>query len=179
MDAALTFIRSGTTDTSIYGMDLRGENLIGWWIEAGYFIYPTEEDENIIQKKLKLVLGFDYTFPLQRGLYWLNEFYYDATGEPDPSAYDFALSITGERFTLGQKYFLSMFSYNFTDFISGSLSYIANWADGSFILSPVVRYDFSQNVQVSAGFYLPLGTGDGEFKKYQENTFFLWLKVYF
>jgi len=26
IDAALTFIRSGTTETSIYGLDLRGEN---------------------------------------------------------------------------------------------------------------------------------------------------------
>lgn len=179
VDAALTFIRTGTTKTSIYGLDLRGENFIGWWVEAGYFVYPREDNENIIQKKIKLVLGFDYTFPVGRGLYWLNEYYYDATGEPNPSAYDFALSLTGERFTLGQKYFFSMLSYNLTDFISGALSYIANWADGSYILSPMLRYDLSQNIQVSTGFYLPLGTGTGEFKKYRQNVFFLWLKVNF
>ncbi|MCP5052533.1 MAG: hypothetical protein GY940_35520 [bacterium] len=71
-----TVIRSGDTGTSIYGLDLRGENFVGWWLEGGYFDSPTGNDT-------KLVLGFDYTFPLKNGLYWLNEFYYDASGEAD------------------------------------------------------------------------------------------------
>jgi hypothetical protein len=179
VDAALTLIRSGSNETSIYGLDLRGENFIGWWVETGYFVYPQEDNENLYHKKIKLVLGFDYTFPVKNGLYWLNEFYYDTTGEKDPADYDFTLSLTGERFTLGQRYFLSMLSFSFTEFLSASLSYIANWDDGSFLLSPALHYDIAQNIQASAGFYLPLGPGNGEYKKYQENTFFLWLKVNF
>lgn len=122
IDMALTLIRSGPTATSIYGLDLRGENLIGWWLEAGYFVSPGRKDE-------KIVLGFDYTFPLKRGLYWLNEFFYDSSGEKNSSNYNYQELLSGERFTLGQKYLFSMLRYGLTDFLSAAVSYIGNWGD--------------------------------------------------
>ncbi|UCH93952.1 MAG: hypothetical protein JSV88_27300, partial [Candidatus Aminicenantes bacterium] len=146
IDMALTVIRSGPVDTSIYGLDLRGENFIGWWIEAGYFDSPGRKDK-------KIVLGFDYTFPLKQGLYWLNEFYYDSSGEKDSANYDLDLLLSGERFTLGQKYFFSMLRFSFTDFISAAFSYIGNWGDGSYILNPMVQCDISQDIMVSLGLY--------------------------
>ncbi|NIM12884.1 MAG: hypothetical protein GTO45_12225 [Candidatus Aminicenantes bacterium] len=172
VDAALTLIRWGERETSIYGLDLRGENFIGWWIEAGYFVSADK-------KHKKIVLGFDYTFPVNRGLYWLNEFYYDSSGEKDSSNYDFQLLFSGDRFTLGQKYFFSMLRYSFSDFLSGSFTYIGNWGDGSYILNPVVQYEISQNVLVSTGFYFPLGPENKEFTMSNRNIFFIWLKINF
>ena len=172
VDAALTFIRSGEIETSVYGLDLRGENFIGWWIEAGCFVSSQRTDK-------KIVLGFDYTFPLKRGLYWLNEFFYDSGGEKESSNYNFDLLLSGDRFTLGQKYFFSMLRYSFSDFLSGSFTYIGNWGDGSYMLNPVIQYEISQNVLVSAGFYFPLGPANKEFTMSNRNIFFIWLKINF
>lgn len=172
VDAAFTFIRSGNIETSIYGVDLRGENFIGWWLEAGYFVSPAQKDK-------KIVLGFDYTFPINRGLYWLNEFYYDSSGEKDSSTYDFNLLFSGDRFTLGQKYFFSMLRYAFSDFLSAAVSYIGNWGDGSYFINPTLQYEISQNVMISSGLYLPLGNKEGEFNSNNRNIFFIWLKVTF
>ncbi|MCK4835381.1 MAG: hypothetical protein KAT17_02025 [Candidatus Aminicenantes bacterium] len=180
VDMGLTLIRSGITRTTVYGLDMRGENFIGWWIEGG--IFKTCENND-----LKLVLGFDYTFPLGNGLYWLSEFFYDSSGADSIGEYDYELLYSGERFTLGRKYFLSMLNYMFSNLFSVSLSYIANWGDGSYIISPVIRYELGQNIQLAGGFYLPLGQSGGEFnsvpleEEYQEISpaFFLWLKINF
>jgi hypothetical protein len=172
IDTAATFIRSGAKETSIYGLDFRGENFIGWWIEAGYFASPGQKDK-------KIVLGFDYTFPIKNGLYWLNEFYYDSSGEKESSNYDYELLVSGDRFTLGQKYFFSMLRYGFTQFISASFSYIGNWGDGSYILNPMIQYEISQDVLVFAGFYFPLGKKEREFNRNHQNMFFVWLKINF
>ncbi len=171
IDTGITFIRSELTETSIYGLDLRGENFIGWWIEAGYFVSPHSND-------VKVVLGFDYTFAIKNGLYWLNEFFFDSSGEKDSSNYDYNQILSGNRFTLGQKYLLSMLRYSFSNFLSPSLSYISNFSDGSYIINPSIHYEISQNILLTSGFYFPLGK-KGEFKKNKQNLFFIWLKINF
>jgi hypothetical protein len=172
IDLALTYIWWGQRELSVYGVDVRGENFVGWWVEGGYFVYPWKKDK-------KLVVGFDYTFPVGNGLYWLNEYFYDSSGARDPLKYDYNLLLKGDRFTLGQKYFFSTLSYSFNDFLSTSFSYIANWGDGSYYLSPSVKYDITQNIGLTSGVYLPLGKETGEFKSSNSNVFFVWVKVNF
>ncbi|MCP4217170.1 MAG: hypothetical protein GY765_21160 [bacterium] len=172
VDGALTFIRDGIHATSIYGVDLRGENFLGWWVEAGYFV-------SSLRKSTKIVLGFDYTFPLKDGLYWLNELYYDSSGEKDFKEYDFSLAASGERFTLGRKYLLSMLSYGFSDFIKGSCSYIGNLDDGSGFINPSLRYEISQSVSLAGGFYILIGKEGREFRGRNTRMLYLWLKVNF
>lgn len=180
IDLGFTLIRSGITDTTVYGLDLRGENFIGWWLEAGYFLLPERE-------AAKLVIGFDYTFPVKSGLYWLNEFFYDASGEPDKEKYDYQNIVAGERFTLARHYLFSMLRYGLHDFLSVSLAYIGNWDDGSYIIHPALQVELKQNVMLSTGFYVPLGKSGGEFNSlYSEDEkprapaiFFIWLKINF
>ncbi len=172
VDAAVTLIRWGRKDTSIYGIDLRGENLVGWWLEAGYFVSP-------LKKNKKIAVGFDYTFPLNKGLYWRNEFFYDSSGQKDPLLYDYSQVFTADRFTLGQTYLFSMLQYPFSDFLSASVSYVGNLKDGSYLLNPTVQYEIMQNVDVFTGFYLPLGKKGGEFNRQNTSIFFVWLKVTF
>lgn len=176
IDAAVNLIRKGSTRTTIYGLDFRGENFVGWWLEGGYFVSPGNKD-------VKIVVGFDYTFPVETGIYWLNEFYYDSTGFRSPDQYDYSSFLTGDRFTLGRKYFMSMLRYGFSEFLQASVSYIGNWDDGSYFINPNISYEILQNVTVSTGFYIPMGKA-GEFNRGQQggkgsNTFFLWLKVNF
>lgn len=180
VDIAATLIRkafSGSTVSTIYGLDLRGENFIGWWLETAYF--TRSPGENNKDNHVKMVLGFDYTFPINTGLYWLNEFYYDSGGARDMSEYDYDSLISGERFTLGRTYYFSMLRYSLNDFWSASVSYIGNWGDGSYVIYPSISYDIAQNVNASAGFYFPLGKSGGEFNTANRNMFFIWLKVNF
>jgi hypothetical protein len=179
VDAALTLIRSGTDDMSIYGVDLRGENFIGWWLEAAYLVDHDPLNPTGHRKNTKLVLGYDYTFPLGRGLYWMGEFFFDTTGQKDPHHYNYKLIESGERFTLGRHYLFSLLRYPFNDFTTATLNYIINWKDGSFILNPMLQYEISQDILISSGLYLPLGPKGGEFKQWMDNTFYLWLKINF
>lgn len=172
VDMALTLIRSGNENTSIYGLDLRGENFIGWWLEAAYVVSPGGKDK-------KIVVGFDYTFPLNTGLYWLSEYYYDESGEKDPANYDPSLLLTGTRFTMGRNYFFSSLRYSFSDFLHGSVAYIGNLDDGGFFINPNLQYDISDNIQISSGLYIPMGPNSSEFNSQDQNIFFLWLKVNF
>jgi len=173
VDAALTFIHWGMQNQTIYGLDLRGENFIGWWVEGGYFSSPGE-------KNMKLVVGFDYTFPVKGGIYWLNEFFYDESGEKDSAQYDYDRLITGESFTLAREYYFSALQYPVTGFLSLSTTYIGNWTDGSYILSPGVRYELTQNVALNIGIFFLLGKKGGEFNREGANdVFYIWLKMNF
>jgi len=173
VDAALTFIHWGRQNQTIYGIDLRGENFIGWWVEGGYFSSPGE-------KNMKLVVGFDYTFPIKGGIYWLNEFFYDESGEKDSGQYDLERLFTGESFTLAREYYFSALQFPVIGFLSLSATYIGNWTDGSYILSPGLRYELSQNVAINLGLFFLMGRKGGEFNREGANdVFYIWLKMNF
>jgi len=172
-DAALTFIHWGRRNQTIYGLDLRGENFIGWWVEGGYFSSPGE-------KNMKLVVGFDYTFPFKSGIYWLNELFYDESGEKDSGQYDLDRFFTGESFTLAREYYFSALQFPLIGLLSLSTTYIGNWTDGSYILSPGLRYEFSQNVVINLGIFFLMGRKGGEFNREGVNdVFYIWLKMNF
>ncbi len=173
IDAALTLIHWGLHNQTIYGIDLRGENFIGWWVEGGYFSSPGEE-------YVKLVVGFDYTFPFKTGIYWLNEFFYDESGEKDSSQYDFDRLLTGEHFTLAREYYFSSLQFPLTGFLSLSTTYIGNWTDGSYILSPGLNYEITQNATIASGIFFFMGKEGGEFNQEGANdVFYIWLKINF
>jgi hypothetical protein len=172
VDIGATLIRSGDIGATIYGLDLRGENFIGWWFEGAF--YETQE-----KGETKLVLGFDYTFPIKNGVYWLNELYFDSSGQESGIPYDYNLLLSGQRFTLGRKYLFSMLRYGVNEFLSVSLSYIGNLEDSSYVIYPSLGYDISQDISISAGFYFPMGKKEGEFNINKRSMFFVWLKVNF
>jgi len=173
VDIAFSLIRRGEREETVLGVDLRGEYHIGWWVEGGIFLSPSKND-------IKIVLGFDYTFPVGRGLIWLNELFFDESGERDSALYDFSRVIAGERFTLGEKYCLSSLRYPLTDLLAVHTTYIGNWTDGSFILNPALQYEVAQNVFLNSGFFLLLGKEGGEFNLQEaSDILYIWLKVNF
>jgi len=173
IDMGFNFFRHGEGHQNIYGIDLRGENIFGWWAEAGYFASSAGN-------KTKIVLGMDYTFPILSGLYWQNEFFFDESGEQNPSLYEFEGLQCWDRYTLGRTYFLSKMRMPVAKLLLGSLTYIGNWTDGSWILNPEIQYTIAQNVSLNTGFFFSLGNRDGEFKrKENSNIFYIWLKINF
>jgi hypothetical protein len=89
------------------------------------------------------------------------------------------LLTSGERFTLGRNYFFSLLRWRFSAFLSATVSYIGNWGDGSYLLSPMIQYDISPHIKVSSGFYFPGGKNDVEFTASQSSIFFAWLRIDF
>jgi hypothetical protein len=173
VDIALNVIRRGNREETILGVDLRGEHIIGWWVEGGYFFSPSRDD-------VKIAIGFDYTFPLGRGLIWLNEVFFDESGEKNSALYDFSKVLAGDRFTLGEKYCLSSLLYSLSDLISMSTTYIGSWTDGSFILNPSLQYELAQNVLLNSGLFLFFGRKGGEFHPQEvSDILYIWLKVNF
>ena len=172
IDAGFTYISDYQIYNDVIGVDLRGENFIGWWLEYGSF-------RTIAGNYGKIVFGMDYTFPIGQGIYWLNEYYHDGSGETDPGGYNYELVQNGGRFTLGKNYLLSMLRYGVSDFASLSLSYIGNLDDGSFIINPAFSYELFNNVSITSGLYLPMGKQGGELNNQSIGAFFLWLKINF
>ncbi|MCK4890935.1 MAG: hypothetical protein KAS97_13450 [Candidatus Aminicenantes bacterium] len=172
IDSGITYISGYQIYKDVFGLDLRGENFIGWWIEYGYF-------KTFSETYSKFVLGVDYTFPIGSGLYWLSEYFYDNSGEVDFNNYDYDLVINGDRFTLGRKYLFSMLRYGVSDFASLSISYIGNIDDGSFLINPAFSYELFQNVSITSGFYIPMGKSGRELNNKNIGAFFLWLKINF
>jgi len=173
VDAAATFSHETERNRSLLGVDFRGEHVIGWWAEAGYLISPHRTNK-------KIVLGFDYSFPVGRGLYWMTEFLYDQSGEDKSSRYDYAKLREGERYTLGRSYCYSKATYGMPHYFSASLAYIGNWTDGSFMLSPSFLYPMSDNISLNTGFFIPMGHKGGEMNRPETGLlFFLWLKINF
>ncbi len=172
IDLGFTYISDYQIYNDVTGIDLRGENFVGWWLEYGYF-------RTISGNYGKFVFGMDYTFPIGQGIYWLNEYYHDGNGETDPGNYEYELVQNGDRFTLGKNYLLSMLRYGVSDFASISLSYIGNLDDGSFIMNPAFSYELFNNVSLTSGFYLPMGKSGGELNNQSIGAFFLWLKINF
>lgn len=171
IDLGLTYIYDGNDLKSVFGIDLRGENFIGWWLEGGYFVPDTKS-------YFRLALGFDYTFPVGTGIYWLTEYFYDSGGEKNIEEYNYEILGHGERFTLGRNYIFSMLRYGFSDFTNFSISYIGNIDDESFFINPSLGYNLFQNVTLSTGFYFPMGK-QGEFKRIEGMIFYLWIKINF
>jgi hypothetical protein len=129
---------------------------------------------------MKIVVGFDYTFPVKGGLYWMNEFFYDESGEKDSGQYDLDRLFTGESFTLAREYYFSALQFPFIGLLSLSTTYIGNWTDGSYILSPGFRYELTQNVTLNLGIFFLMGRKGGEFNREGANdVFYIWVKMNF
>ncbi len=172
VDAGFTYINGYQIFRNVYGLDLRGENLVGWWIEYGSFTTFRETYS-------KVVIGVDYTFPFGSGLYWMSEYLHDSGGEADFDNYDYDLITNGSRFTLGKDYLFSMLRYGISDFASFSVSYVGNLEDGSFLINPAISYEIFDNVLITSGLYIPMGKTGGELNKQGIGAFFLWLKINF
>ncbi len=172
IDAGFTYINGYQNFNNVLGFDLRGENLIGWWIEYGSFRTVSGNYE-------KVVLGMDYTFPIGSGLYLLSEYLHDCGGNEDFHNYDYDLIRKGERFILGRNYIFSMLRYGLSNFASLSISYIGNVDDGSYLINPALSYEIFQNISITSGLYIPMGRSGGELNMRGLGAFFLWLKINF
>ncbi|MGM0554795.1 MAG: hypothetical protein ACQEVA_00265 [Myxococcota bacterium] len=89
------------------------------------------------------------------------EYHFNGAGVADEADYvqQFSSEIfsRGESYFLGQQYVGATFSYTGVDDLSLSLTAISNLLDPSVLISPALRYDISQNADLSLGAFQGFG----------------------
>lgn len=161
-----------TTDGDAYaGIDLRGQLVLGWWLEGRTSI---QEPAPILS------VGVDYSFDVLDQLYVAAQYSYDGTGLEDPALYSYqarglavavpdclsdqldqqGVSQATPRFTLGRHYALLTTRLAAFDNWSGSATAIMNLQDQSTLLIPTLTWAPGAAFTLNGGAQLPIGEGE-------------------
>ncbi len=174
-DNSIYFIRGKfyilNTDVALILMSLKQNLLIGFdltrsiggagfWIEASYFKPKFFGDQEVEESdNLRFVVGIDYNFSF--GVYAFAEYYHNTNGYKQD--YDYTSFYQSEMFNSESVFFMARdyvdfgMTYNITPLIPATISFIYNMGDGSVVISPVIEYNISENMYLSAGAFLCLG----------------------
>lgn len=91
----------------------------------------------------------------------IGEYHFNGAGRPDSDEYVEQLSsdifTRGESYFLGQQYLGATFAYTGVTDLSLTLTVISNLLDPSVLVSPALRYDISQNADLSLGAFQGFG----------------------
>jgi len=163
-----------TEGTPFMGLDLRGQQTVGWWLEGGAGL---SEDEWLPE----LSVGMDYSFVLRDGLIFGLQYTYDGTGIADP--FDYTLAARGTvlvpipscdaakesfsvpenaepRFTIGQHYALAWTNLAWDENWSFQASALMNLQDRSSLVIPTLSWLPGDRLSLHAGAQLLLGEGE-------------------
>ncbi len=169
-DFALVGAWRGQDRNALVGVDLRGNLLVGWWIEAAWLFGQSPHEE--------LSVGIDYSFPvLERATVFL-QYYRNGAGSPRPDLSSRLVSLGAggapsksdtrdpfAPFTVGRDYLLLGSALGVTEDLTGSLAVVQNLNDGSGFAVPTVGYALLDWLELSSSLQLPyaLFAGGGEF----------------
>lgn len=182
-DLSAIWIDDTIRDRLVWGLDVKGTAVIGYWIEAAAFRSKGPIGEPFEQA----VIGMDYSFPVKSMLYLAAQYYYDGSGQDRPANYDWTALAAGQRTTLARHYasLTAMLSWNAD--LTFAVNYIYNLDDATALLTPyltVVLRDF----RVSAGANLLVGPEGGEFRPQKNQdplnlipdaVYYMWGRWYF
>ncbi|UCG29207.1 MAG: hypothetical protein JSV53_06695 [candidate division WOR-3 bacterium] len=171
-DLGITVMHESFEHRTIVGGEITGELLLGYWAEASYTWHDTINYS-------KISIGIDYTFPL--AIYSMVEYFFDGSGEDDPTLYDYTRIASGERQTLGQQYLYVSIGLLRNPFLRPSISSIINISDEGMILIPQVDYAIFDNVEIALGMNYAFGPDESEFRNITpyRGAVYVWAKVYF
>ena len=187
----------------IYGFDLAGELLgIGVWAEAAQNkLHINSSDWQHYQNQIdyvrsmgigtfspmeiptsysEWVAGFDYTFEFQT--YIMAEFYQNNFAKDNSTEYNFndwMQYFLGEIKTIARNQIYGMIQHPITDLLTGSLSGIYCFSDGSYAILPMIVYNIFEDVDLTliGNFYL--GKDGTAYSKLLGNGFLARARAYF
>ena len=180
IDCAVSVTKDATKQW-IYGLDLKGELKVGYWLEGAYF-RATDDDF------YKVECGLDYTFGFGNGIYLALEFFHDSSGFEKLDKGAFTKLLTRERENLSRNYLYMISQYQISDFASIRPAFILNADDRSFILLPTFSYLLFTDVEVIVGANIFGGKEGGEYNPnnkqdpkgiFGNSAFFVWLQMNF
>ncbi len=181
-DLSVVWSDDVVADRLVWGLDLKGTAVVGYWIEAATFAPKNERDDPFNQA----VLGIDYSFPVRSTLYVAGQYYYDGSGEADPDDYDWIGLALGRRQTLGMHYANLLATLAWNSEISMAVNAIYNLDDSTMMASPYLTVSY-ENLRVSAGANLLAGPEGGEFRPHSsqdpmkivaERAYYVWARYY-
>ena len=165
-------------DLLILGADIKGDQTIGWWIEAAQIIPIADTGDS---RHLSASIGIDYTVDAADGLYLMGQVSHDGSGEI-PELYDWSarrdpaiqvndceehsISVpqtsADYRQTLGRWYGLTRLGIAFADNWRIDLTSVLNLADRSGLLFPTIQFS-GNRISMTTGVNAAFGSR-GEFK---------------
>ncbi len=173
-DIGMTIIHRPSAELTIFGGELTGEFVLGYWCEYSYVKEDTLDYS-------KLSLGVDYSLPLR--IYIMTEFFFDGSGVSDPDDYDFNRIYSGERTTLAQHYlYLTLGTIpNPFAVLQPSINTLINLDDRSFIIIPQLGLSLFENTEIFAGVNYFIGSTETELRNVvpYDGAAYIWAKVYF
>lgn len=171
------------------GGDVRGTNLLGWWVEGGWH-------GGVDEPGLEVVVGADYSFPVLDQIYVAAEYRYDQTGDPplgdpvdgvEPGFYDLSeraggvaspytcsflpARTPGTRTTLGIHYVDATVRVAFTEDIGVSGLVLVNLLDSTGLVVPDAYVNIGANATAHVGAQIFFGE-HGEFRPASEDLTF-------
>lgn len=126
----------------------------------------------LIDDHAEVVIGADHRF--ESSLYLSAEYFFNGAGEEDDPALALARIAVGETTNIGVHYGALLASYEFHPILTGQLSLIHSFSDGSDLLSPVFTWSVADEAECIFGAILGFGdrpalrqTGEGAFLELQ------------
>lgn len=188
--ADVTGIVAGFREHAMVGFDLtRAIGSAGSWVEAAY-VWP-----KLLQPRSDLSpdgywrasVGADYS--PGANTYCFAEYHYNQPGSSDPATYGVLPSTPayadGSVYLLGEHYLIPGITHQITPLVTGTMEILCNLSDGSAYVAPSVEYNLAENVYLSAGAFVGIGSGpsssgqpESEFGAYP-NTFYSSFRFYF
>ncbi|UCD63112.1 MAG: hypothetical protein JSW34_10180 [Candidatus Zixiibacteriota bacterium] len=180
------------------GIDLtRAIGGAGFWLEAGYVFTDAFDSDrrDADQDYLRASVGMDYS--LRDGTYLFAEYHFNDAGSGDADDYVDALASIAYRegavYLLGRHYLTPGVVYQITPLLILSAEVLVNLNDGSFFTLPRLEYNIAEDIYLSGGAYVGVGSGpylvtdqlvplrlklDTEFGAYPD-SYFASFRVYF
>ncbi|MGC9316136.1 MAG: hypothetical protein ACP5G4_11010 [bacterium] len=149
-------------EDALAGIDIaRAIGGAGSWLEASFVQPALAIDSLDLDPYFRLTIGADYI--LGDGTYLFGEYHYNGAGANDPAVYleNFSTSRAysqGGVYLMGQHYLIAGGSYQFTPLISGGGQIMFNATDISGLIAPSLEYNIAQNVYLSAGAFIGVGS---------------------
>jgi hypothetical protein len=157
----------------------------GFWFESVY-VFADAFHENEGENYAKATIGIDYSFSGKT--YSFVEYHWNQAGGEDPEEYLTRLTAVayteGATYLLGKHYLIPGVTYQITPLISLNSQVLINLLDPSAFLSPGLEYNIAQNVYVSIGALVGIGSASpgitfrSEFGEYPE-VYYSSFRIYF
>jgi hypothetical protein len=187
-DIAAVFMDDTVMDRLVWGIDLKGQFKIGYWVEGAYFspkdrhledrLDEREESDlyllmsglddihgkgSYLKEHYEVVAGVDYSFALRKGLAVAAQYYHDSSGEKFIRDYDWLARFAFARYMLGQDYGSLSALLNWSEDVSAGLNAIVNLNDSTWLVTPNINVLLPHDLQMNAGANLTAGP-PGEFR---------------
>ncbi len=159
----LSVILIGFKRNLLLGFDISGSlGGAGVRFEWAYILdkfFDSDYEEALTEDYYRFSLGFDYNFSDK--IYSYIEYHYNSPGMEN--ADDYITGLTGNAYgegsvyLLGKRYISLGIGYKLHPLVPFNGFIMYNLSDNSIIFAPVVEYNVSENIYVSAGAYIGIG----------------------